>query len=101
MAFRPLGLVREMLQDMGLKPTYAYEDLVFVEHNAFLLQFEDASETVGLHVNTECPAGEVDALIGRVSAAGAAAGLTVVMRGRYEVQAGESDGSLSLHFLES
>lgn len=97
MPYRPLGLVREMLSGMGLTPTYAFEDLVFVEHNAFLLQFEE--ETVGLHVNAECPDPELEPLVRRAVQAGAAVGLTVVMRGRYEMRANEGDDSFSVHFL--
>lgn len=100
MPYRPLGLVREMLASMGLTITYAYEDLLFVEHNAFLLQFEDKEETVGLHVNTDCPPDEVDAVISRVVSAGAVVGLRVIMRGRFTVQANESEENISLHFLE-
>ena len=85
-----------MLAGMGLTPTYAFEDLVFVEHNAFLLQFED--ETVGLHVNIECPDPELEPLVRRAVQAGAAVGLTVVMRGRYEMRANEDDDSFSVHF---
>lgn len=99
MAFRPLGLVREMLAGMGLTPTYAFEDLVFVEHNAFILQFEDTGETVGLHVNTECPDPELEPLVHRAVQAGVAVGLTVVMRGRYEMRANEGDDTFSVHFL--
>lgn len=99
MAYRPLGLVREMLETMGLELTYAYDDLVFVGHNAFLLQFEDAGETVGLHVNAECPAGEVDGLVARALRAGSGAGLKVVVRGRYEISADGREGVFSLRFL--
>ena len=99
MPYRPLGLVREMLAGMRLTPTYAFEDLVFVEHNAFLLQFEDEGETVGMHVNTECPDPELEPLVRRAVQAGAAVGLTVVLRGRYEMRANEGEDSFSVHFL--
>lgn len=97
MANRPLGLVRDMLAGMGLELTYAYEDLAFVEHNAFLLQFEDTG--VGLHVNAECPDDKLEGLVADTVRAGAAVGLAVVMRGRYEIRAGEGDGTFSVHFL--
>ena len=97
MAHRPLGLVRDMLASMGLELTYAYEDLAFVEHNAFLLQFEDTG--VGLHVNAECPDDELDDLVAAAVRAGSAVGLAVAMRGRYEIRADERDGTFSVHFL--
>jgi hypothetical protein len=99
MAYRPLGLVREMLASMGLELTYAYDDLVFVSHNAFLLQFDDAGETVGLRVNSDCPAGEVDGLVASAVRAGAGVGLAVVMRGRYETTSNGRDDSFSLRFI--
>lgn len=98
MAFRPLGLVKDMLASMGLEYTYAYEDLVFVSHNAFLLQFEDAGEVVGVHVNVDCPEDEVDALVAKVVAAGSAVNLRVAMRGRYAMQPNEEEDSFSVHF---
>jgi len=98
MAFRPLGLVKDMLGSMGLELTYAYDDLIFVSHNAFLLQFDDESETVGMFVNVECPQAEVDALVLKTVQAGAAVELKVVMRGRYEMKPNEDDETFSLHF---
>jgi hypothetical protein len=98
MANRPLGLVRDMLAGMGLGLTYAYEDLVFVEHNAFLLQFGDTDESVGLHVNADCPDGQLANLVANAVRAGAAVGLTVAMRGRYEIRVNDQDGTFSVNF---
>lgn len=98
MAKRPLGLVKDMLAGMGLGLTYAYEDLVFVEHNAFLLQFTDADETVGLYVNADCPDDQMAGLVAEATRAGAVVGLTVAMRGRYEMKVNEQDETFSVHF---
>jgi hypothetical protein len=38
---RPLSEVKMMLEDAGTDVSYAYEDLVFVEHTAYLIQFDD------------------------------------------------------------
>lgn len=98
MAKRPLGLVKDMLAGMGLGLTYAFEDLVFVEHNAFLLQFSDTDETVGLHVNADCPDDQLEGLLDEAVRAGAAVGLAVVMRGRYEMKPNDQDETFSVHF---
>ncbi|PKN43686.1 MAG: hypothetical protein CVU60_01325 [Deltaproteobacteria bacterium HGW-Deltaproteobacteria-18] len=98
MAKRPLGLVKDLLAVMGLGFTYAYEDLVFVEHNAFLLQFADTDEAVGLHVNADCPDDQLAGLVAEVVRAGAAVGLTVTMRGRYEMRVNDQDETFSVHF---
>ena len=45
MAYRNLETVRAIIKEAtGLDVTYAYEDLVFPEHMAFLIQFDDRSE---------------------------------------------------------
>lgn len=53
MSTRALGTVREILESAGLGISYAYEDLVFPEHNAFLLQFTDKEQEVLVHINEE------------------------------------------------
>ncbi len=43
--FRPLEKVRTIIQDaIGLDIMYAYDDLVFVEHGVFLIQYDDENE---------------------------------------------------------
>lgn len=45
MKFRNLEAVREIVKDAtGLDITYAYDDLVFPEHMAFLIQFDDGND---------------------------------------------------------
>ena len=42
MSYRNLEAVRSIIKDAtGLDVTYAYEDLVFPEHGAFMVQFDD------------------------------------------------------------
>ena len=43
--YRPLGLVKQLLEEIGIEVTYAYEDLVFVQHNPILLQFGKVGES--------------------------------------------------------
>jgi hypothetical protein len=52
----PLGLVMNIVQSMGLDVTYAYDDLVFVDHNAFLLQMDKDPQTLILYFNRDSDA---------------------------------------------
>jgi len=46
MEFRNLEKVRSILKDAtGLDVSYAYEDLVFPDHTAFIIQFDDSNAT--------------------------------------------------------
>ncbi len=51
---KPLGKITAILADLGLEVTYAYDDLVFVQHSAFLLQFTDQPNVLKLFTNTDC-----------------------------------------------
>ncbi|MBL4901704.1 MAG: hypothetical protein JKY62_03550 [Desulfocapsa sp.] len=59
MPLRPLGTVKEILESAGMNISYAYEDLVFLDHNAFLLQFTDKEQEVLIHINEEAVEDEI------------------------------------------
>ena len=52
----PVGKVMNWLEASGFTVSYLYEDLVFVESNAFLIRFEQAEDPqeILIHINTEC-----------------------------------------------
>lgn len=51
----PIGKVLNWLDASGFVVSYAYDDLVFVESNAFLLRFgQSGAMEIMIHFNTEC-----------------------------------------------
>lgn len=60
MTNRDLGQVREIVEAVGMAVSYAYEDLVFLEHNAFLLQFTDKQQKILAHTNAEAKSDELE-----------------------------------------
>ena len=53
--FRPLGETRTIIEEMDLEITHVHDDLVFIQHNAFLLRFDDECENnLFLHFNEDC-----------------------------------------------
>lgn len=60
MTNRDLGHVKEIVEAVGMAVSYAYEDLVFLEHNAFLLQFTDQQQKILLHINAEANIDELE-----------------------------------------
>lgn len=53
MSIMPLGIVKNIVEEAGMAVSYAYEDLVFMEHNSFLLQFTESDQEVLVHTNNE------------------------------------------------
>ena len=60
MGLKKLGVVKEIVESVGMGISHAYEDLVFLEHNALLLQFAKDDNTVILHCNQEAEQPAVD-----------------------------------------
>ncbi|AAM71946.1 MAG TPA: hypothetical protein DEB17_02490 [Chlorobaculum sp.] len=89
---RPLGEVMAMIEALGHEVTYAYDDLVFINHNDFLLQFDAAEpNALALFFNTECNAAEADHVAARMIPEGIEKGLIIRRKGTYTMTEAESD----------
>lgn len=88
---RPLGTVMELIESIGHEVTYAYEDLVFVDHNHFLLQFGPESHSLDLFFNTECSADEAETITSKMLSAAPPMGLNIRSKGTYTMS--ETEGS--------
>ena len=89
-----------MLEQMGIEVTYAYEDLVFVKHNPFLLQFGKTGEMLFYYNNIEAHEAEEQQLFAAVLNLANKNGLTLVHRGNYELSA-EDGEELRLKFFNN
>lgn len=97
---KPLGTVMQLLEELGHEVTYAYEDLVFVNHNDFLLQFENTGSTLNLFFNRSCPGDEAEKIEQIIIPAGDRKGLSITIKGRYHIT-GEEDEKLRIEFFEN
>ena len=97
--YRPLGMVKAMLETIGIEITYSYEDLIFIQHNHFLLQFGKSGELLLFHTNVETSTEEAAKLFSSIQAVAAAAGFTLLLCGRYRLTPADGE-NLSLEFLE-
>lgn len=66
MQLKPLGIVREIVESAGMWISYAYDDLVFLEHNAFLLQFTANDRELLVHTNMEAEPSEIKNAIAKL-----------------------------------
>lgn len=97
MSERLLGKITAVLSELGLEVTYAYDDLVFVQHSAFLLQFTDDPAKLKLFINTECDPKEANQIAANMVLAFDRAGFDVTPAGRYFLTPNE-DETLNIEF---
>lgn len=98
--YRPLGIVKEMLEQLGIEVSYAYEDLIFIKDNHFLLQFGKTGELLFFYANVETVETDARQIFATILPVASGQGLTLIHRGQYRISAGENE-NLSLEFLQN
>ena len=99
-SLRPLGTVIQLLEELGHEVSYAYEDLVFVNDNDFLLQFENSGPVLNLFFNQSCQKTEVDTIEQSIIPAADRIGLSIIKKGHYNVTE-QPDENLKIEFFEN
>lgn len=99
MTEKPLGKITARLADLGLEVTYAYDDLIFVQECAFLIQFTDDPTVLKLFINTECVPAVAEGMAQKMSDAFAGEGFETISAGRYFITPNE-DNTVKLEFNE-
>ena len=98
--YRPLGYILNILSEMGLGVTYTYDDLVYVEHNAFLLQMGEQGEMVHLYFNTESDAQERETITTKLQSAGQKWQIHILRSGTYTMTPIPEDDRIEIAFHE-
>lgn len=94
----PLGLVKTLLEGVGLEITYVYEDLIFLQHNPVLLQFGKVGEVLFFYRNIETSEEKATHLFQTLQTAASNQGFVLIDRGRYRLSEAK-DQTLALEFL--
>lgn len=89
-----------MLDMLGLELTHCFEDLVFVQHSAFLLRMEERGEDISLFFNTEAEEDRQQEIAAALISAGQTQQLKITERGTFSLTPNEEDESLDLTFYE-
>ncbi|WP_321495292.1 hypothetical protein [uncultured Desulfobacter sp.] len=101
MEFRPLGIATEIIQETGLSVTYTYDDLVFVEHNPFMIQFDDDDpKNLKLFFNADCEHDTVEKLESQLKNAGSLRKFTITTSGKFEMTQKEDTEEIDIKFIE-
>lgn len=100
MSIKPLGKLKELVESAGMKISYAYEDLVFLDHNAFLLQFGNDGRTIFIHTNSEADTGETAEGVSRLKKAASAVTDIAFTDGVFYTLTQVEDYNISIKFHE-
>ncbi|WP_319765215.1 hypothetical protein [Maridesulfovibrio sp.] len=100
MKLRSLGIVKDILAAMGLNITHTYDDLVFVDHNAFMIQFDDENpSSLNIFFNIDCEKGVAGDLEQSLAAAAAERDFSIVKSGHFEISPKERSEEIEIKFL--
>lgn len=84
--YRPLGLIANAIEEVGLLVSYSYEDLVFVDSTVVLLKMCEKPEEVLLYSNTDCSEKETGDLKIRLIVAARKQGLNLSYAGKFSLK---------------
>jgi hypothetical protein len=98
--YRPIGILKTLLNSLGFEVSYYYEDLIFVGHNAFLLRMEEKGEEVSLLFNTESDIDKRDEIAQLFTTEAKQYDLVISCPGTYQMMPNEADGTINLVFQE-
>jgi hypothetical protein len=99
-SLRPLGTVVQLLEELGHEVTYAYDDLVFVDDNDFLLQFENSGPALNLFFNQSCQKKNAENVEQSIIPAADKKGLSIIKKGHYIVTE-QADENLRIEFFDN
>lgn len=100
MKLRPLGIAKEIIENTGLQVTYVYDDLIFVEHSPFLIQFDDNdSKNLKLFFNVDCETDAVVKLTTQLKNAAKARDFIIQNSGKFEMKPKKGSDELEISFI--
>lgn len=96
---RSLGEVIDIVKEMELEVTHAYEDLAFISHNSFLVQIPEVGgeKLFKLFFNKDCEENAIGGIVGQFAALAKKRGFKTENSGRFEMKQKE-DAQLELRF---
>ncbi len=96
---RPLGEIIQLAEEMSLDVTYVYDDLVFIQHNAFMFQYLD-NGIIALYFNQECPAQDAQRIETQILRLGAQKKLAIERKGTFALKQKEGEENLEIKFFD-
>ena len=98
--YRPLGQIIDIVGDVGLEVTYNFDDLVYIQHNSFLLRMGEQGEIVHLYFNTESDIQEREAITTQLQTAGEKREIHIMRSGTYTMTPIPEEENIQIEFHE-
>jgi len=100
MKLRPSGLAKEIIQAAGLQATYSYDDLIFIENNPFIIQFNDENpKNLKLFFNVDCEVDVAEKLEKQLNNAATEREFTITKSGEFEMKEKKGSEETEIKFL--
>ena len=96
--YRPLGLIASFLESAGFDVSYVYEDLVFPNHNAFLLRMERKGEEISVFFNEESDLNSRNTILKQLKEVSPQIGLKLSGKGCYRMISDEKTRTIDIEF---
>lgn len=99
-SFRALTPVKEFIEEMGFAISYAYEDLVFIDNNAFMVRFNDLkASSLFIHFCNDYSAEVKSNLKIRLLNISKRKGLFLEFKQDFEIAESSVEGEVELRFV--
>ena len=88
MKYRDLETVRQIIDEAtGLEVSYAYDDLVFPDHTAFIIQYDDEDQNkLFCHFHKDCQGKDREKLINNLTKVTEAKRMKLVVKKQFELE---------------
>ena len=98
--YRPLSEVRMMLEEANTDISYAYDDLIFVENAAYLIQFDDdKTSNLKIFFNTELNEKEAEQEANNLKKLALKRKMTITPVGKYSTKQKEDSEEIEISFF--
>ena len=98
--FRPLSEVKMMLEEANTDVSYAYDDLIFVENAAYLIQFDDEkTSNLKIFFNTELNKQQAEIEADKLKKLAVKRKMTISPKGRFSMQQKEDSEEVEISFF--
>jgi len=97
--FRDFTTAKNIIDAASYDVSYMYDDLIFVNHNAFILRYDDECENnFFLHFNNECDKKEIGNITSTLEKSALLKGVSITKGRSYTLTSIDENEELKLEF---